>query len=218
MRKIAYAMMLFLLVAGVANAAVVTWSTASIMGANDVINIGTTVEAINGVGGSVTTSPTVNGVTFTANGSLLSNSYTGDSWTNAVDDLAYESLLSTIDYQGNGTGPLTVKTFTGLTIGQQYLFQYWYADYNWAAPNPDRYITVALGSDTQSGDNQISGLEFAVGTFTADADEIDLIVTSTQNGARLTAYQLRAIPEPATMGLVALFGGGIVFIRRFMQI
>ncbi|WP_372794921.1 PEP-CTERM sorting domain-containing protein [Pontiella sp.] len=218
MKKAICVITLVLMAAGAANAAVITWTTGTIAGSNDVVNTGTTVEAFNGKGGTPSTSTIVNGVTFADTGTLLDNSYSGDVWTPAMTDAGYDSLLSSVDYQSNGTGDLSLYTFTGLTIGQDYLFQYWYADSNWQAPNPDRYITISLGADTQSGDNQISGLEFATATFTADATSIEVVTSATHNGVRMTAMQLRAVPEPATLGLLAAFGGGILFVRRFLQI
>ena len=34
-------------------------------------------------------------------------------------------------------------------------------------------------------------------------------------GTALDNLNVQAIPEPATMGLIGLFGGGIMFVRRF---
>lgn len=216
MKKIIGTLLLSGAICAVSNAAEITWTTASITDLNDVVNTGTTVEAFNGVGDGVTTSPTVNGVTFAAESTLLGLSWTGDPWGTAMTDPAYDSLLSSVDYELNGTGPLALYTFTGLTVNQDYLFQYWHADDG--AIGAGRTMTVVLGADTQSGANVLAGNQFATGIFTADATSIDIVVTSSHKGIRMNAMQLRAIPEPATLGLVGLFGGGILFIRRFRKI
>lgn len=176
-------------------AAEITWTVSDISGESDVVNTGTTVQAVNGAGDGVTDTLTVNGVDFISDGTLLGGSFGGDAWTGAGSG-DYQQLLSNIDFEGNGTGDITVTTFTGLIIGQEYVFQYWYADDNWQNPTPDRELTISLGADTQSGVHTITGEQFATATFTADASTIDLIVSATHNGTRMTAYQLRAIPDP----------------------
>ncbi|MGJ8723165.1 MAG: PEP-CTERM sorting domain-containing protein [Roseibacillus sp.] len=197
-----------------ANAATISWSTSAISGASDVNNVGSTVVAYNGAGNGVTANRVVNGVTFTPSTTLLGNSFTGDSWSGAGTG-DYELMMSNIDYQTNGTGDLTLTTITGLSIGQDYVFQYWYADDNWAVRN--REITISIvntgGSpaSTQTGDNTINGEEFTTATFKADSSSIDIITSSTHNGVRMTAMQLRAIPEPS----VALLGGlGLLGLLR----
>jgi hypothetical protein len=194
--------------------AVIDWTTNAITGyASDIVTDGTLIEAVNGVGGSVTNSPTINGVTFTADGTLLGGSWTGDPWTvTNVFDAGYDELLSTIDFESSGTGPVTVKTFQGLTDGAEYVIQYWYADSGWQNPDPDRTLTL-----DGTGVNVINGISYAVGTFTADASTQDLIVTASHNGPRLTAYQLRAIsghvePDP----IIALSVTNLVFDSTFV--
>lgn len=204
-----------------AGATTINWSVSTISGDSDVVNTGVTHTAINGAANGVTATLTVNGVGFTSAGTYLGNSYGGDAWTGTQTG-DYQTLLSNIDYQSNGTGDLTVATFSGLTVGHNYTFQYWHADDNWQAPTPDREMTISIvntgGSpaNTQSGDNVISGEEFATATFTADATSIDLIVSSTHNGVRMTAFQLRntTIPEPSIALLSALGVLGLIRRRR----
>jgi len=201
-----------------AGAATITWSVDSISGDSDVVNTGVTHTAVNGAANGVTDTLTVNGVGFTSDGSYLGKSFGDDVWT-GVGTGDYQQLLSNIDYDTNGTGNLTVATFSSLTVGDDYTFQYWYADSNWQNPNPDRELTISIvntgGSpaNTQSGDNVINGEEFATATFTADSTSIDLIVSATHNGVRMTAMQLRntTVPEPS----VALLSGvGILGLLR----
>ncbi|MGJ8640700.1 MAG: PQQ-dependent sugar dehydrogenase [Opitutaceae bacterium] len=175
-----------------AQAADIAWTVSDITGDSDVVNTGTTVEAVNGAATSESATLTVNGVEFISDGTLLENNFDGDAWTGAGTG-DYQQLLSNIDFEQNGTGAITVTTFTGLTIGREYLFQYWYADDDWQNRTPDREMTLSLGVGAQSGASTVTGEQFATGTFTADATSIDLIVTASQAGARLTAYQLRDI-------------------------
>jgi hypothetical protein len=186
MKKMLWMLTVGLLAAEAVQGAAINWSTSAITGLEtDVVTNGTLVEAVNGVGGSVTTSPTINGVTFTADGSLLSGSWTGDPWTGPASDANYDQMLSSIDYASSGTDPVTLKTFTGLTVGQQYVIQIWHADDG--ADGAGRTMTYS-----GTGDNVLDGESYATGTFTADATTQDLVVTSSHNGPRLTGYQLRA--------------------------
>jgi hypothetical protein len=170
-------------------AATIDWTTNAITGyASDVVTNGTLLEAVNAVGNGVTTSPVINGVTFTATSTLLGGSYTADPWTPVAEDTEYDKLLSTIDYQATGTGAFTLKTLDGLTVGQQYIIQIWHADS--AAAGVSRTMTY-----TGTGQNVLNGVSYAVGTFIADATTQDLVVTASQSGPRLTAYQLRADGE-----------------------
>ncbi|MDP4645132.1 MAG: carbohydrate-binding protein [Opitutales bacterium] len=91
---------------------------------------------------------------------------------------------------------------TGLTIGEEYLIQYWAQD---AGRNPT-FLTVIDGStnlmlDTDDATYSNSG-QFVVGTFTADATSQTFAVSGTLNGsnnygrAQLNAIQLRRLEDP----------------------
>lgn len=176
------------------HAAEINWTANAITGnATDVITEGTLVEAVNGTGDGVSSSPTINGVTFRSESSLLGESYKGDVWASTVADTGYDQLLSTIDFDASGTEPLTVKTFTGLMPGKKYLIQYWYAD----SDNRERTLTFK-----GPGQHTINSHSYGVGIFYADSTSQDLVVTASQNGPRLTGYQLRVIPESTALGLV----------------
>ena len=41
--------------------------------------------------------------------------------------------------------------------------------------------------------------------------------TWSNSGTALDNLNVQAIPEPATIGLIGLFGGGIMFVRRFLH-
>ena len=91
---------------------------------------------------------------------------------------------------------------TGLTIGQEYLVQYWAQD----ARRDPSFLTVIDGStnlqlDTNSADYPESG-QYVVGTFVADSASQTFTVSGTLNGvnnygrAQLNAIQLRRLAEP----------------------
>jgi hypothetical protein len=166
------------------HAATIDWTTNAITGfATDVITNGVTVVAINAVGDGVTTSPTINGVTFTADETILAGSYTSDPWTSVVDDAAYDQMLSSIDFE---EAAAVTTTLSDLTVGAEYLIQYWYADSDWTSK--DRIMTF-----NGTGETALNGVSYAVGTFTADATTQDLVISASQNGPRLTGFQLRGL-------------------------
>ncbi|MGJ8642405.1 MAG: carbohydrate-binding protein [Luteolibacter sp.] len=91
---------------------------------------------------------------------------------------------------------------SGLTIGEEYLVQYWAQD---AGRNPG-FVTVLDGAanvilDTDDATYTDSG-QFVVGTFTASSDTQSFSVSGTLNGsnnwgrAQLNAIQLRRLEEP----------------------
>ncbi len=76
--------------------------------------------------------------------------------------------------------------------------------------------------------NPTGGGGFVIGTFIADATGIqnisvygnrnsDLTQNLSANTGGFNALQLRAIPEPATLGLFGVFGGTMFFIRRHFR-
>jgi hypothetical protein len=198
------------LLASLANASLIAWTTSDVTSSNDVVTTGTTIEAVNASGNTFATSnPTVsvNGIDFTSTGALLNRTYEVDVFATDTGDAGYNSLVSSVDY-----GTLTSVTIN-LTVvkDRDYLLQVWYADDSgYALP---RTMTLT-GSGT---DNVLNGNDYAVGTFTADSTSQDLVITSSQTGVRLTAYQLRdvtVVPEPATIGMLGLGALITLLIRR----
>jgi hypothetical protein len=70
--------------------------------------------------------------------------------------------------------------------------------------------TVALS------DGSFGGGDFAV--FRFKIDDFENTANNSQWDVANGSMTLDVIPEPATLGLVAAFGGGIVFIRRRFMI
>lgn len=209
MKKNATITAISLLAAGVSQAATIAWTTSDIVDVSDIVTTGTLVEAINARGsGSTATDVTVAGVTFTGSTTLGNNNHNGDTFSFDTGDADYNSLLGSIDFGPNSQSS-TTYTFSGLTEGQNYVVQFWYADGDGSANT--RTMTL-----TGTGDNVLQGNDYAVGTFTADVTGTqDLTWNASANGIRVNALQLRAVavPEPSSSALLGL-GLLAVTLRR----
>lgn len=121
------------LAVGLANAATISWTVNTITNTDaDVSNVGTTIIAASGSDGGTTadfvdnvTVATVNGVAFTDAFTLDSPSHKDTLNSRANASGQYYEMLRFADRQGSGTA---TWSFSGLSIGQSYLFQVWYSD------------------------------------------------------------------------------------------
>lgn len=200
------------------------------------------VLGING-SASGTGSTTLNGVTFdNVDAAGISNGVSGVSGvglsalristggvlsgygsygTGSFTDADAQSLVSSGLYQASAW------TLTGLDVGQEYMMQVMSSDArsNKTSNYGSGFSTNGVGSiemtyrDLPSG--EWSG-GYVTGTFIADSDTQAFEVYGTRNDwvsnvegtAQVNALQLRAVPEPATLGLLGVFGGGLLFMRR----
>jgi len=203
-----------------AQAAVVAWDVPVKLsgdGATDVSSEGSPVDALDAQGGAIT----VGGVSFRAmdyNGPVIvgGGAGYGDFQIEAtntnpnITDAAYYTLLDSGIYNETGI------RFQGLTIGQQYLIQIWTCDSRYLGGT--RTATYDDGNgNTVDVDHGIDGNlgQYVIGRFTADAALQDITPTG---DLLVNAAQLRSIPEPATLGLLGLVGGAVVFARRRFMI
>ncbi|WP_411827878.1 PEP-CTERM sorting domain-containing protein [Luteolibacter sp. AS25] len=202
-----------------ANAATITWQDFAITSnVSEVLTTGTAVKAVNSTSTQqVTANPTLTfaGTTFTSTATTLNGNFNTDGWTPTVtggtvaENTGYQSFLDYIDFslnQGSGSA-FTMDTFAGLTVGQEYALQVWYA-----VEGETRTMTLS-GAAATTDSNILQAGEYAIGTFTADAVTQTLMVQSSQSGIRLSGYQLRAIPEPSASMLV-LGGLGVLLMQR----
>lgn len=217
-------------------AADVNWQTpVTISGDIDVSLVGSLVSAAN-PGDTDVGDTTINGVTFTAmplsgNPTMSSDGVftiaesqstlsagTGRYATAATPyanlSVAYRQMLGPLIYS-DAAETYTI-TANNLTIGQEYLFQYWAnlssADFGEEELDINRTISVISGNAvTLDGNttNDNGGLgQFVIGAFVADATS-QVFTVQADGGVPAVpplsqGFQLRAIPEPATAVLTSL--------------
>jgi predicted peptidase len=225
------------LLAGVLGAAVVaqgavmtSWSAATTVTSTTDISLEGT-QVYGGSWGSTEQTVNVSGEDivfqdFAINGTAGGDAYTSstaeydgalDWYTGDTGSTAFNTVMDSLCFRTAGSGN-TRLYLTNLTIGQEYQIQLFASDdRNFANRNKTqlyRAVDGAPTSETFARDPATS----VIGTFTADAvtQNIDVYAIS-DTETILNAMNLRAIPEPATLGLITAFGGSILFVRRFMQ-
>lgn len=203
-----------------ADAAVITWGAATdVSGPSDVVTTGSLVQATN-YGGSV--NQTINGVTFAAASpapfSYAESNEANNYFTGTTGSAAYDGALDAAAWS-NGAGTLAL---TGLTLGNQYTVQIWYAEDRAGQVNRGfmRYssdptfasATLSLPSGTTALPNQA---KFGVGTFTATGTTQDIYVQEDTEGfGQFNLFQLRdvTVPEPGTITLTGFMA--LALLRR----
>jgi hypothetical protein len=214
---------LIVLVSGAANAGIINWTDVqNSTDFNDVLDLGTTVEAINATNtnsGSVT----VNGVEFDNSTVLLSKGgFVGALNGASTSDESYDNFLNSFDY-GNGSD-LTTLTIGGgnLIEGASYSIQLWLTDLR--PKSREMYFDDSNGNSSVLNASG-SGLgQYVIGEFTAtgDTQELSLDALNSAN-AHITGYQIRlsdvsatSVSEPSTLGIIALGLMGFAS-RRFKK-
>ena len=221
----------------------IIWQPAqSISGDSDVNTQGSLLYAYN-VGASGVSGATVNGVAFLAYafpddftaltvtvGSvsmteipglfLSSNTLGGGSTPFTSLTPGYQALLGS---GGSASNPDSITvTFSGLTASQQYLVQWW-SNNSGNGKNVSglglNNTTATSGSTSATIDanttDTVEGLgQYVTGTFTANSSTYSMELAATSGDSPLiSAFQVRAIPEPSSLALLAA-GCGVVVLRR----
>jgi hypothetical protein len=219
--------------ATVLQAAPITWSAASnISQENNIYDAYPVVAAYN-LGTTGVTSATVNGVTFapfpiTGATNAVGNFSLTFSGTVYATNSAFGSTETpfsglTAPYQTllqsgvNSNNEITL-TIGGLTVGQPYVFQWLSND---SGPQFPQYDTTAAGGGNtvvlnDNLSNTAGGLgQWATGAFTADSTSEE-VITFSGNTLRplLNAFQLEAVPEPASLSLLALTATSLLLRRQ----
>lgn len=237
------------LAVGSANAAVINWTVQTISNdASDISNAGTTVVAASGSDGGTNenlvdnvTVATVNGVAFTDAFTLDSPSHLDTLNARANASGQYYEMLRFADRQSSG---IATWSFSGLTVGNTYVFQVWYSDDGSTAANQglvmaaQTYLnagsavtpvingtgTALLLAEVGPDSPASSPGQFATGTFIADATTQTLIGRAYTNllttpgttvNVTINAYQLRDLGVIPEPGSLALLGlGGLLIAGR----
>jgi len=223
MKKVILCLVVVLCV-GVSQAAVINWQ--NVQNSTDETNVslrGVLVWAGNAAGSTVPTdglyepNPTANGVQFMHTSTLLDKDHSSSDFNpnGAGDD--YDDLLSTLDFSGTAA---TVYLADGLlTPGLLYEVQLWYTD---ARANKDRVMYYSDGHGSTSDQVHCIGTagqgQYVKGVFTANTTYLRIDITAealsgkATDDAHLSAYQIREVPEPATLALLGM--GSLVLLRR----
>lgn len=228
---------LALLVAGTVSAATITWGPAVGLtsAGTEVSTSGTLVQALNfGFGTSSAFNTTINEVPFTgfANAAVTwndpnSGNFSANS-TNVGGSYSGLALYSTLlnKWLYSDDAARNTVTLSGLTSGQEYLVQLFMADSRTNQPQFATRFPVIDDGEANEFTGPVYGTNGGVGfvingTFTADGATQTFTINNynagsppTQGGFQLNAYQIRAVPEPATIGLLGAAGAGLMLALR----
>lgn len=212
------------IVFGPAKAATINWGSAqNIVGAADVLTTGSlfasanfggspSVVTVNGVqfdpftitnGG---TSQTVGNITLTGTSNQAGQENLRGSSATLGGPASYNGLLSQTAFLSNTTTPPTLGVIiSGLTIGADYLIQYWVNDGRTSPTNFSNRTTIVGGVTLDVNVSGASGGfgQYITGTFTADATTQSFnAIAGSAGRADANAMQVRVVPEPSTIAIV----------------
>ena len=207
-------------------AAPILWGAATgISGDSDVSTAGTLLGAFN-IGPPGVGDTTVNGVTFTGLALTGTNVTSGNfnftasnfpSFNNVgIPDGAFNNLSSPyqtlLSSAGGTVGTDFLFTIGGLSLGQEYEFEWWSNDSAVSVSNLTRAKadTEILLNSNPSGIKGGVG-QFAIGHFTADTPNVGILFSG--NVALLNGFQFRQLDAAAPVPLPSsLWGSGVLLL------
>lgn len=219
-----------LVLANASQAAVVTWTTdaTETTSVNDIDLSGTLEYA--GTFGSAQQSVVVGSETIVFADSTVSATGPADAIGTSIGEVSraaifvgdtgstqFNAVMDSFTYANSSLA----LTLGGLTTGDKYQIQLFVSDDRELSVRTQNWSdNVAAGVGNETTVVQQRNSSYVIGTFTADATGVQTVygLRASSPSANLNGYVLRAIPEPATLGLVGAFDGGILFIRRRFMI
>ena len=145
---------------------------------------------------------------------------TWDAQNGDSGDAGLDTLFSSLGVN-NSDKVLTVFNFSDLNIGQEYSFQLFESSGNQATRTGTLSQTTGTPTDLLSWNDAADGQSIITATWTADSATEQLTWTGSTDAnaeSSLNGFTFAQIPEPATIGVVAVFGGGLLFVRRKFMI
>lgn len=146
-------------------------------------------------------------------------------WTDGIPTASGDTIDTTFQRAlMNNTGDGIRFTFDVVSAGT-YQLKFYASTFNVSIDGSATLLSegVAYTFDNLTANPDASSLDdyiYTVDFVTTGADTLTLDATSSHDTATadrviaIEAYTLEAIPEPATLGLIGVFGAGVLFVRR----
>ncbi len=192
--------------------------------ASDISTAKTYTHALDFVGSQA--AATINGVAFTQATAFTGTdyAYSSPSTTNHLDvelrpgqaDGGMHTLLVGFFFADCGTTPTPAYlTLSGLTAGTQYSTRVYYQNFADDARTNDVTFNGDGTPVTLEVNQSISGAHYLEYNFTASGDSVTITTQNKPEHFSFLMYGVtnEVVPEPTTMGLLAL-GGGLSLLRR----
>ncbi len=203
-----------------ASAATISWGpVTTITSAGSLDQTGSLVTAINAGGNQGAQTVAGTDITFNDGGittaltGTVSNSGNGGWYSPTTGNAGLDVVLDSHSYiSGGNPGGRGQIDITGLTPGVQYRLQVVGVSDDRACCG-DRIQTVDDGSGDVSGNLQRALANTVIGTFTANSSTQSFFVSGV-NDPGISAYQVRAVPEPAVLGIFGIGAMGLLARRN----